>query len=197
MRGFFFATIRHMNIVGIDEVGRGCWAGPLVAAAVVLHDTVLDVADSKKLSASKRQKLDALIRENSEVGLGWVSAQEVDVLGLTAAVRTAMARALEQITSYDTVIIDGNYNFLSHMPNTTAVIRADDSVMAVSAASIVAKVARDTYMQTTADQTFPLYGFSRHVGYGTALHAQRLKQFGPCLLHRMSYKPVQSWNLTA
>jgi ribonuclease HII len=183
-----------MITVGIDEVGRGCWAGPLVAGAVILREPIEGLKDSKKLSKRQREELTVRIRgEALAIGLGWVWPAEIDAIGITESVRTAMARALEQITTpYDRVIIDGNINYLPHDPRTVAIIKADDTVPAVSAASIVAKVARDTYMATTAVKLFPEYGFEKHVGYGTALHIAMLAEHGVTAIHRKSYKPIQN-----
>jgi ribonuclease HII len=180
-----------MVTVGIDEVGRGCWAGPLVAGAVVLNQPIDGLKDSKKLSKKQREELSAKIQTQAKaVGLGWVQPVEIDEIGLTAAVKRAMQRALEQIAiDYDELIIDGNLNFFPDNPRAKAVIKADDSVSAVSAASIVAKVARDNYMTKIASE-YPDYGFESHVGYGTALHIERLKLHGVSDLHRLSYKPV-------
>lgn len=181
-------------IVGIDEVGRGCWAGPLVAGAVALDETILGLRDSKVLSKQQRIKLSKEIyTQAAAVGVGWVTAHEVDALGLTEAVRLAMQRAIDQIvlTMYDEVIIDGSYNFLPNVPGTHAIVKADGSVPAVSAASIIAKVARDSWMCEQAVMEFPQYGFEKHVGYGTKLHRDMLKQYGVCALHRLSYKPIQ------
>src|SRR5690349_20904384 len=112
-----------MIVVGIDEVGRGCWAGPLVAGAVVLRTPVEGLKDSKKLSKLRREKLAQKIYENADVGLGWVSASEVDGLGLTESVRLAMSRALEQISAdFDEIIIDGNLNFFPDDPRARAII---------------------------------------------------------------------------
>lgn len=185
----------HMIIVGIDEVGRGCWAGPLVAGAVALTTPIPGLKDSKKLSAKKRESLSKLIYSHaSATGLGWVEPLEIDKLGLTASVRLAMQRAMSDITILcDQIIIDGNYNYLADLPNTEAIIKADDTVPAVSAASIIAKVARDSYMKQIAAD-FEDYGFDQHVGYGTALHMQRLKQYGSCTLHRQSFKPIRLIN---
>ena len=180
-------------IVGIDEVGRGCWAGPVVAGAVLLGAPIKGLKDSKKLSKLQRQKLDAEIRVSAiAFGLGWVPAEEVDQLGLTEAVRLAMRRALEQITApYSQVIIDGNYNFFPENPKSSAVIGADNSVPEVSAASIVAKVARDAYMRDAALK-FPGYGFENHVGYGTSAHQLALQTNGLTELHRRCFKPIQA-----
>lgn len=180
-------------IVGIDEVGRGCWAGPLVAGAVVLNQDIMGLKDSKVLTKLQRTKLSREIYENAAaVGLGWVNAREVDALGLTEAVRLAMRRAIAQIElPYDEIIIDGNYNFMPMDTRAQAVVKADGSIAAVSAASIVAKVARDEWMCGKAAQDFPLYGFEKHVGYGTKLHQEMLRLHGVCSLHRLSYKPIQ------
>ena len=187
-----------MMIVGIDEVGRGCWAGPLVAGAVVLPagfkvstQTAWKLADSKAMSSVSRELAETGIRDvASAVGIGWVSAEEVDSVGLTQAVRLAMWRALDMIDlKYDSVIIDGNFNFLPDEPRVSTMVKADALVPAVSAASIVAKVARDRWM-AEASQRFPGYGFERHVGYGTRQHTEALRILGPCELHRRSFRPV-------
>src|SRR5581483_1970774 len=181
------------RILGIDEVGRGCWAGPLVAGAVLLHEPIPGLRDSKKLSRKQRERLDAEIRVQAlAVGIGWVTPGEVDTLGLTRAVQTAMERAVAQITAaYEEIIIDGSFNFLKSNPKASALVKADDSVPAVSAASIIAKVARDNFMKEAAKQ-YPGYGFESHVGYGTAVHIQALKAQGVCELHRLSYRPIQA-----
>jgi ribonuclease HII len=179
-------------IVGIDEVGRGCWAGPLVAGAVVLDAPIQGLKDSKLLTKKARERLDAEIRVMAAAfGIGWVTPAELDTWGLTEAVRMAMRRAFSAITvPYKKVIIDGNYNYFPDVANCEAVIDADDHVPAVSAASIIAKVARDRYMADMA-AAFPGYSFEKHVGYGTAAHRAALALQGVCDLHRRSFKPVQ------
>jgi ribonuclease HII len=179
-------------IMGIDEVGRGCWAGPVVAGAVILKRRIPGLADSKKLTKAKREVLDVHIRKQAVAfGLGWVTPAEVDDLGLTEAVRLAMQRAVDQIQAdCDEIIIDGNYNYLPNDSRSRAVIKADDKVAAVSAASIIAKVARDKYMAEMAT-TYPAYKFESHVGYGTAMHRAALKIHGVCDLHRKSYAPIK------
>ncbi|TAH33945.1 ribonuclease HII [Candidatus Saccharibacteria bacterium] len=187
-----------MITVGMDEVGRGCWAGPLVAGAVVLSPKqrpsgipVL-LRDSKKLSKHQREEsADWIYHHALSVGVGWVEPSEIDSIGLTRAVGLVMERALSQITMhYEELIIDGNYNFLPYEPRSRAVVRADDTYLAVSAASIVAKVARDDYM-TTLDARYDGYGFDQHVGYGTAMHLEALRRLGVSDLHRRSYRPVK------
>lgn len=182
-----------MISVGIDEVGRGCWAGPLVAGAVILDQPIKGLKDSKQLSKAQREKLAIIIEKQAmAIGLGWVEAAEIDTLGLTAAVRLAMERALAKLTlQYEEIIIDGNLNFLKDNPKARALIKADTKVPAVSAASIVAKVARDNYMTKIA-KNYPDYGFEQHVGYGTTLHSEKLKLHGVSELHRCSFRPIQA-----
>jgi ribonuclease HII len=177
-----------MKTVGIDEVGRGCWAGPVVAGAVLLAQPVPGLTDSKKLSKKQREAFVLEIESSgAAIGIGWVDAPTVDEIGLTEAVRLAMRRALEQITqTFNEVIIDGNYNFLPDVHGSRALIKADLVEPSVSAASIVAKVARDKYMSGLRDE----YGFAQHVGYGTALHMERLQQYGVSDQHRKSFKPI-------
>lgn len=183
-----------MITVGIDEVGRGCWAGPLVAGAVILREPIAGLKDSKKLSKLQREKLTGVIKtEALAIGLGWVWPAELDEHGVTWAVKTAMHRALEEIKiPYDEVIIDGNINYFPEISKAKAVIKADDSVPAASAASIVAKVARDYYMAKIVEK-YPGYGFEAHVGYGTAAHIAALKKLGVTNIHRKSYKPIKAF----
>ena len=182
-----------MITVGIDEVGRGCWAGPVVAGAVVLGDPINGLKDSKKLTRRQRETLGAVVHQSAlAVGIGWVDAATIDKLGITTAVKRAMQRALAAVqVDYDEIIVDGHFNFLADYPASRALVRADDSVPAVSAASIVAKVARDNFMRELAG-TNPGYGFERHVGYGTAYHLQQLRLLGVSDQHRRSYKPVKA-----
>ena len=181
-------------IIGIDEVGRGCWAGPLVAAAVGFeeHIEIPGLTDSKQLSAKKRRQLITVIQNTtSYIGVGWVWPKEINNLGLTESVRLAMQRAIDQVEIGDhEIIIDGSYNFLEHLPNTSPVIRADGTNQSVSAASVVAKVLRDEYM-IEVSKKYPQYGFETNVGYGTVLHSKALKQHGVLSIHRINYKPIQ------
>lgn len=184
-------------ILGIDEVGRGPWAGPLVVGAVVLPErSLLELADSKKLSAKRRAMLDAQIREVAlGWGLGWVHAEELDAIGLSEALKLATRRAVENIkTPYHEIIIDGTVNFLRGTTKeryVTTLPKADALVPSVSAASIIAKVARDTFM-AEQDAQYPGYGFSQHVGYGTAAHQAALTTHGVTPLHRRSFAPIAS-----
>lgn len=183
-------------IVGIDEVGRGPWAGPLVFGAVVLGEHMIEgLTDSKKLSKKRREALSEEIHASAvAVGLGWVSAAELDESGLGPALVIACRRALEAINvPYDQIIIDGTINFLKDTgkgPYVTTMAKADLLVPSVSAASIVAKVARDAYM-AEQDELYPGYGFKSHVGYGTKTHREAIEHLGVTPLHRQSFAPIK------
>ncbi len=182
-----------MLMIGIDEVGRGCWAGPLlVVAARAQTKLPLGLRDSKKLSKAAREALIQDIQKSCELGEGWVEPAEIDLLGLTGAMQLGVARALEHVAAEpgEQIIMDGHINYCS--PTFTAVecvVRADDLHPIVSAASIYAKVLRDQKMSELA-QEFPHYGFESHVGYGTKAHLQAMQKLGVCELHRKSYRPV-------
>ncbi|MBR5418766.1 ribonuclease HII [Candidatus Saccharibacteria bacterium] len=184
------------KLLGIDEVGRGPWAGPLVVGACVLREPIEGLNDSKKLTAKRREALAAEIHEKAYCGLGWVSAAELDELGLSQALRKACREAVKAVQAqkpeFNEIIIDGTINFLSDTPlgkYVSVLPKADALVPEVSAASIIAKVARDNYMVELAER-FPEYGFEKHVGYGTALHRAALEKYGPCEEHRKSFRPV-------
>ncbi len=178
------------RIIGIDEVGRGSWAGPVVAGAVIMNRSTEGLKDSKKLTANKRRALDLEIRKNAKIGLGWVYSSEIDQAGLTKAVKKAMHLAYQNLGEpADEVIVDGNINYLPSIRGSRAVIGAEDKFKAVAAASIVAKVARDAYM-VEVSKKHPDYGFEKHVGYGTAAHKSALKKLGATPIHRRSFKPV-------
>lgn len=198
-----------MAILGIDEVGRGPLAGPLVLSAVILPDEVVrsqpewykGLKDSKKLSAKKREELAKEIYANATVGVGYVMAGEIDRLGMTAALKLGARRAVESVrlaareagVGFSEIIIDGTMNFLmgtSLEKYVTTVVKGDDLVKEISAASIVAKQVRDYYMVQAAEE-YPEYGFQQHVGYGTARHREAISNFGLCPEHRRLVKLVR------
>ena len=193
-------------ILGIDEVGRGPYAGPLVIGACILGDWqnsenaewIEKLTDSKKLSAKRREELYVLIKEKAlATATGWVSSTEIDEVGLSEALRLATRRAVEQIQKtkipFSEIIIDGTMNFLvgTKLEKYVSTLKKGDFlVKEISAASILAKVERDKYM-AELDAIYPEYGFGKHVGYGTAAHQKAMEEFGLTPEHRRSFSPVR------
>lgn len=186
-------------IVGIDEVGRGAWAGPVVVGAVLLGGASVDgLTDSKKLTKKQREMLDLEIRQRAKaIGLGWVSSKQIDKIGLGQALRLASRKALAHMMRHDfkEIVIDGTIAFVDD-PRVTLMKKADLLVPSVSAASIVAKVARDKYM-SYLDSVFTGYGFKGHVGYGTAAHRRAIEKYGASSIHRKSFAPLHTTNVIA
>ena len=193
-------------ILGIDEVGRGPYAGPLVIGACILGDWqnsenaewIKKLTDSKKLSAKRREELYVLIKEKAlAAATGWVSSAEIDEVGLSEALRLATRRAVEQIQKtkvpFSEIIIDGTMNFLmgTKLEKYVSTLKKGDFlVKEISAASILAKVERDNYM-AKLDAVYPKYGFGKHVGYGTAAHQKAMEDFSLTPEHRRSFRPVR------
>jgi ribonuclease HII len=184
-----------MRIAGVDEVGRGCWFGPVFAGAVVLSDAAREtlsaagLTDSKALSAKRRAQLVPLILEQAESwALGQASAQEVDGLGIRSATERAMLRALQRLGSPapDHVLVDGNLPLRLWSGSQETVVRGDSAHLEIAAASVLAKQARDALLVRLA-QRYPGYGFERHAGYGTAQHRAAVLSLGPTQLHRRSF----------
>jgi ribonuclease HII len=188
-------------ILGIDEAGRGPWAGPLVVGAVVLGGAEIEgLTDSKKLSKKRREALEPeIIAKALGYGLGWVSAAELDEIGMSAALRLATVRAVSEVQCrYDEIIIDGTVNFLSETGKgkyVKTMPKADLLIPSVSAASILAKVARDRYMTELA-QAYPEYGFASHAGYGVAKHRAAIEEYGVTPEHRLSFAPLEAYRET-
>lgn len=180
-------------ICGIDEVGRGPWAGPVCAGAVILDTErpIEGLADSKVLSPQRREELALLIRERAvEYALGWAGPLEIDQLNVRQATFLAMRRAVAGLRTRITLALIDGRDVPPGLPcRARAVIGGDASDAAISAASIIAKVARDQLM-VEADAQYPGYGFAAHKGYGTRIHIEALQRLGPCDLHRMSFAPV-------
>lgn len=188
-----FAPEQFSRIAGVDEVGRGCLAGPVVVAAVILDPNrpIKGLRDSKKLSAKKR---DELAEEIKEKALAWSVAamgpEVIDKINILQATLEAMKAAVEKLpVEPDFVQVDGNklpkWKWLSE-----AIVKGDDKVEWISAASIIAKTTRDGYMCKIAE-LYPQYGFEHHVGYGTAEHIKALKAYGPTPIHRKTFAPVR------
>lgn len=176
-------------MIGVDEVGRGSWAGPLVVCAARLHEEINGLADSKALSVKKRKELLPLIIKYADIGFGWISADEIDDIGLSAALKQATTSALLEIgvTAGEEIIIDGTVSFIPDYQYVTLLPKADTKIPAVSAASIAAKVVRDARMNELSQQ-FPEYGFASHVGYGTRQHSEAIERYGRTNLHRHSFR---------
>lgn len=178
----------------MDEAGRGPWAGPVCAAAVVLDPfaPIAGLADSKALSGRRREALEPQIKARSLAwAIGWASVEEIDRLNIRRATHLAMCRAVDGLASRpELALVDGN-----DAPDlgcrVRAVIGGDRTEAAISAASILAKVARDRCM-SELDAAYPGYGFGTHMGYGTAKHALALSSLGPCAVHRQSFRPVRA-----
>lgn len=185
---------------GVDEAGRGPLAGPVCAAAVILdpENPIEGLADSKKLSAKKREALAPIIRERALAwGIGWATVEEIDRVNILNATYLAMERAVAALKSRsgsvtpEYILIDGNRR-PPHLPcMSDTIVKGDDKVPAISAASILAKTARDHRM-AELDQKWPAYGFAKHAGYGTAQHLDALKCLGPCPEHRTTFEPIKS-----
>jgi ribonuclease HII len=181
-------------VAGIDEAGRGAWAGPVVAAAVILDlhqvENLSQVNDSKQLLPRKREELYQVIIDNAlAYGLGQASTAEIDTIGILPATRLAMMRAVEDLSPQpQALIIDAVHLPKIDLPQ--SVFNFADSIsLSVAAASILAKVTRDRLM-IDLDAQFPLYCFARHKGYGTRIHQDALQSVGPCEIHRKSFKPI-------
>jgi ribonuclease HII len=191
-------------VAGLDEVGRGPLAGPVVAAAVVLPRgfTHPDIKDSKLLTAAQREKLLPTIRECALCwGVGVVEVEEIDQVNILKASLLAMAKAFRALRPIpDCLLIDGNQVIPAELfqmsamsrqlPQQKTIVRGDQLCVSIAAASIIAKVARDTIM-VELDKAYPEYGFAHHKGYSCVTHMEALRRFGPSPIHRRSFKPVR------
>jgi ribonuclease HII len=192
-------------VAGVDEVGRGPLAGPVVAAAVVLPQgfTDSDIKDSKVLTSEQRERLLPTIRESALCwGVGVVEVEEIDRINILQASLLAMSKAFRALRPVpDCLLIDGNQKIpaeffqtnavLKQLPFQRTIIKGDQLCVSIAAASILAKVARDT-MMVELDKTYPEYGFAHHKGYSCITHMEALRRFGPSPIHRRSFKPVRA-----
>lgn len=187
------------NIIGaIDEAGRGPLAGPVVAACVIfnanisINNDLTEVDDSKKLSEKKREILFELIKKNFiEVGVGICDHKTIDRINILQATFLAMKKAIGAVKNRpDLIIIDGSLKLPNFSTPQKTYVKGDARLFTIAAASIIAKVTRDKIM-LEMDKLYPDYGFKKHKGYGTQFHLEKLKQFGPCAIHRLSFNKVK------
>lgn len=194
----FTLTSEDAIICGLDEVGRGCWAGPLFTCALVLKKDIRHklLRDSKLLNPAQREKMYKFLMPRAYIGIGIAEVEEIDTLGLTQATNLAFQRALDQLTTlYPHIIphyllIDGKDKLNFSFPFRT-VIDGDEKIKEIASAAIMAKVTRDRYMIKLSQQ-YPEYGFEYHKGYGTLRHQQALRTHGLTDIHRKRFKPVQA-----
>lgn len=183
-------------VAGIDEAGRGAWAGPVVAAAVILPadpsvaGRLAGVADSKQLSPSQRERLCRVIQQQAAAwAVGAAAAQQIDAQGIAAATRSAMQAAVASLPQPPDFLLIDYVRLPGLATPQRSLPRGDSTVLSIAAASILAKVHRDRWMAELAERCGG-YGFERHKGYGTAQHQQALRRWGPCPEHRLSFQPV-------
>ena len=176
-------------IAGVDEVGRGCLAGPVIAASVILKRPIKGLMDSKRLSSKKREDLSQIIIKNSIFAIGAADSQEIDQINILQASLLAMQRSLKKLDMQPKkVLVDGNHIFETSI-EIEAIVGGDNLIPSISAASIVAKVFRDKLMMAYSKE-FPNYGFDKHKGYPTKLHKEMLKKYGLTRIHRRTFKGV-------
>lgn len=183
----------HKLICGVDEAGRGPLAGPVVAAAVILKPNVkIDVTDSKKLTKKKRRKLVPLIIDNSiAVAISFIDNQEIDKINILEASKKAMLEAIKGLKVKPDYVLSDAIKLEDELSiPTEAIIKGDLKVASIASASIIAKEARDDYMETI-DLKYPMYGFKKHMGYPTKIHIEMIKKYGICEIHRKTFKPIK------
>ena len=186
------------NICGIDEVGRGCLAGPVYSAAVVLDQNTNfeykdfnQINDSKKLSEKKREKLFDYIIDISKFGIGICTVEEIDHLGIQEAVKVSMIRAVESLEIQPDHLLIDNMKLDLEIPQ-PSIIKGDQISKSISSASIIAKVSRDNLMKNQISNNYPMYKFEKNKGYGTKEHMDAIKTFGITKQHRKSFEPIKS-----
>ena len=182
-------------IAGVDEAGRGAWAGDIFVAVFMLHrryieaQEVIPLDDSKKLSPKKRSELFSSLEEYGAYKVGRCSSEEIDQMGLTAATATALSRAISQLSQQpEVLLLDAGIFYKSNIP-CVSIVKGDQKSYSIAGASIAAKVSRDRYMETMGE-SYPEWDFSIHMGYGTKLHSEKITQHGISPIHRKSFKPI-------
>lgn len=181
----------YQKVAGVDEVGRGSWAGPLVAAAVILpFKKLYKIRDSKLLTFKEREKLARKIKKAAlGYGIAKVKHSEIDILGMTVAQSLAYERAVSKLKPKpDFLLVDGKFRIFTRISAKT-IVWGDQTCISIASASILAKDYRDKLM-IRLHKKYPNYRFDLHKGYGTKLHQQRLKKYGPCPVHRRLFTPI-------
>jgi ribonuclease HII len=187
----------YINIAGIDEAGRGAWAGPVVAAAVVInkdHKKITDITDSKLLSPKKRAELYEVVTETvCDFGVGIVDHITIDKIGILNATKLASKQAVDMLKISPDYLLTDALDLKDHLDILhESHIKGDQKIYSISCASIIAKVTRDNIMESL-DEAYEKYAFGKHKGYGTILHMEKLNEFGVSDLHRRSYKPIKKY----
>ncbi len=187
----------YQSIAGLDEAGRGAWAGPVVAAAVVIdkNNKITGLKDSKLLTSKKREYVFSMIYKQAlSVGVGMASEKIVDSYGILEATRRAFLKAIRHLDgAVDHLLVDGIHLFKHDLP-VRFIVGGDRKVASIAAASIIAKVTRDKILEDY-HKIYPAYGFHQHKGYGTKQHRKNIYQNGVCEIHRKSYKPLIDFNI--
>ncbi|HRY59861.1 MAG TPA: ribonuclease HII [Patescibacteria group bacterium] len=186
-------------VCGVDEVGRGPWAGPITAAAVIIERNdykftklkKLGIRDSKKLDEERREKFYEILTSDSGIdfALGWASAKEIDRLGMSEANNLIFKRAIKGLKTKPDYVLSDGFIVKKLGLKKDKVIKGDRKILTIAAASIIAKVSRDRHMKELAKK-YPCYGFDKHKGYGTKEHQTMIKKYGICSEHRKSFKPI-------
>lgn len=182
-------------IAGVDEVGRGCWAGPVVAASVIFPKNYVNekIKDSKVLAKKIREKLFLEIKTHAlAIGIGYCSARKIDKTNIKLASIEAMQQAIKNLKiKPNCILVDAEKISVSKI-HIVPIVKGDAKSMSIAAASIIAKVTRDNFLNEI-DEVYPMYGFAKHKGYGTQFHIQTLKKYGPLNnIHRMSFTPIKN-----
>ena len=190
------------NEAGIDEAGRGCWWGPVVASAVIWPKDLTHpyLTDSKKLTEKRRNELFPWIKQNCKYGIGFASSKEIDSIGILNATKLAMNRAITELESKQkphSLIIDGiNWKQEDFKYNISSIVKGDAKYYSIAAASVLAKVSRDNYtVEASKKDSFKNYKLEKHKGYGTKVHRELLDKYGPSEEHRFSFKPIRKDDL--
>jgi len=195
----------YKRVAGLDEAGRGCLAGPVVAAATIIKipnskfqipKPLKEVKDSKQLTPKKRDEFYKILAKHPNIkwGIGRVSEKVIDKINILEATKLAMVKAVKKLKRKpDFLILDGNFKINVDIPQ-KSIIKGDEKVFSCAAASILAKVYRDRIMERY-DRKFPKYEFKKHKGYGTKFHFKMLKKYGPCKIHRKTFEPIKSLRL--